>query len=302
MTRKQKNFTDIEKKNWIKKLPSSWQNYAILMRLDRPIGIWLLLFPCLFSMVLAVQTTTLEPSIFIFYIFLFALGSIVMRGAGCVMNDLWDRQLDQRVERTAKRPIASGAIKVRHAILFLIFLLLLGFIILLQFNTLTIVLGIASLLLVVLYPLMKRITFWPQAFLGLTFNWGAFLGWSAISGDLSLQTFLLYAACMFWTMAYDTIYAYQDLEDDIKIGIKSTARLFNKKGKEAVGAFYLISLSLLAVSIQSLWVFIPLIAATRLHKSWKIESQKSSLDAFKNNKNIGWCILCAIILNGLSGY
>ncbi len=193
MTKEQKNFTDIVHKGWMRKLPSSWQPYITLLRLDRPIGIWLLLLPCFFSMMLALQYEKTTAFTFFFYGLMFTLGAILMRGAGCIINDLWDRELDKKVERTAGRPIASGAITPKHAIAFLIVMLLGGLMVLLQFNLFTIILGVVSLIPIVLYPLMKRITFWPQAFLGLTFNWGALLGWSALMGDIQLPALLLYS-------------------------------------------------------------------------------------------------------------
>lgn len=302
MTKEQKNFTDIEHKGWMKKLPSSWQPYITLLRLDRPIGIWLLLLPCFFSMALALQYSETSPYTVFITVLLFTLGAVLMRGAGCIINDLWDRELDKKVERTANRPIASGALSPKKALAFLILMLLGGLMVLLQFNLYTIVLGVISLIPIALYPLMKRITFWPQAFLGLTFNWGALLGWSALTGDIQLPAVLLYVSCVLWTIAYDTIYAYQDIEDDAKIGIKSTARLFGKNGKTAVGAFYLLCLVFLALATQSLWVFLPMLLMTRIIKKWDMNSQMSSLHAFKENRKVGWLILLAIALNGLSGY
>lgn len=302
MTKEQKNFTDIENKSWMKKLPSDWQPYIKLLRLDRPIGIWLLLLPCFFSMTLTIKYNEPLPYPFFFYALMFTLGAVLMRGAGCVINDLWDRDLDKKVERTAGRPIASGDISPRRALAFLSILLLGGLMVLLQFNLYTIVLGVFSLIPIVLYPLMKRFTFWPQAFLGLTFNWGAFLGWSALMGDIQLPAILLYISCILWTIAYDTIYAYQDIEDDAKIGIKSTARLFGGNGKKAVGAFYLLSLVFLGFATQSLWVCLPMIMMTRILKHWNPNSQTSSLEAFKQNRKVGLYILLAIVLNGFTGY
>ena len=168
----------------------------------------------------------------------FGVGAIVMRGAGDVVNDIYDRDFDRRVARTADRPIASGAVSVRKAMVFLGALLVVGLMILLQLNAFAVVLGAASLILVFTYPLMKRVTYWPQAFLGLTFNWGALLGWAAVHGALAPPALALYAAGFFWTLGYDTIYAHQDKEDDVLVGVKSTALLLGSRSRVWIGLFY----------------------------------------------------------------
>ncbi len=240
---------------------------------------------------------------FFFYAALFLIGSIIMRGAGCVMNDLWDRDLDKMVERTKNRPIASGSVSPKSALFFLITLLITGFVILIQFNFTTIALGAATIPLIATYPLMKRITWWPQAFLGLTFNFSALMGWSAITGTIELATIMLYLGCIFWTIGYDTIYAHQDKEDDIMAGIKSTARLFGKYSKYWVSAFYTLSMSCLLIALLltngiSITAMMLLPAASHMAWqiiTWKTNDQKSALTVFKSNQITGILIFIALI-------
>lgn len=220
-----KPHTDIKKLVWIEqKLPEQARPYAYLMRIDRPIGIWLLLIPGIWGIAAASPGF---PSIYTCILFL--IGSVLMRGAGCVINDLWDKDLDKKVERTANRPLASGAITEKNAKIFLATLLLLSFFILIQFNSTTIILGFASIPLIAMYPLMKRYTYWPQIMLGITFNMSVLMGYSAVTGETSSTAILLYLGAIFWTIGYDTIYAHQDKEDDALIGIKSTALKFGDK-------------------------------------------------------------------------
>ncbi len=223
--------------SFVDRLPPVLQAYARLMRLDRPIGIWLLLWPCLMSLALALPFRAGWMQIAIFAA-LFALGSVVMRGAGCTYNDIVDRDIDAKVARTAGRPLPSGAVTLKAAAVFLAAQALAGLLVLLQFNAFSVWLGVASLLPIAVYPFMKRITHWPQAWLGLTFNWGALMGWSAMTGGLALAPLLLYAGCILWTLGYDTIYALQDKEDDALIGVKSTALLFGDRTRPWVSAFY----------------------------------------------------------------
>lgn len=217
--------------------------YARLARLDRPIGIWLLMFPCWWGTALASPTF---PSPW--FLILFALGATVMRAAGCVMNDIADRDFDARVARTANRPIASGVISVRQALAFMAALSLVGLLVVMQFNPFTVLLAAASLILVALYPFAKRVTDWPQAVLGLTFNWGALVGWSAVTGGLDLPALLLYAAGFFWTLGYDTIYAHQDKADDAVIGVRSTALRFGNRTRLWLTGFYSVATLLLAAA------------------------------------------------------
>lgn len=292
--------TDIKPEGWlISHLPPFLRPYAVLARIDRPIGIWLLLLPGWWSVMLASggarQMNGHDWKIF----FLFGLGAVVMRGAGCVVNDLWDRDLDKKVERTRVRPIASGAVSMKQAVVFLIVLLMIGFVILLQMNFLTILLGVVSLPMIVAYPLMKRFTWWPQAFLGITFNFGALMGWSAITGEISDAALLLYVAGIFWTLAYDTIYAHQDIEDDALAGIKSTARLFGSRSKIYVAGFFIVmwGLIVLAVGASHLLFLIP--AAAHLCWqvwSWNSHAAVSSLRVFRANRDFGFLILFAMAI------
>ncbi|MDC0349240.1 4-hydroxybenzoate octaprenyltransferase, partial [Alphaproteobacteria bacterium] len=200
--------------------------YAQLMRLERPIGTWLCLLPSLWGLALA------SPNLNIFHITLFFIGATLMRGAGCTINDLIDRNIDKKVIRTKNRPLAAGHISPKHAIIFLGLQLALAFGVLLLFNKMTVFLGLMIALPIGIYPLMKRITFCPQIFLGIVFNWGCLMGWSSIHNSLSLSIVLLYLSCIFWTVGYDTIYAFQDYEDDLAIGMKSSAlKIGKKKGR-----------------------------------------------------------------------
>ncbi len=217
-------YTDIRRDGWVGRLPPAAQPYAILMRLDRPIGSWLLLIPGLWAIALAApgwgQGLWLAA--------LFGLGAVVMRGAGCVVNDLWDRELDRQVERTRGRPIASGAVSPWAALAFVVVLGLIGLVILVQLNALSVWLGVLSLVPVALYPLAKRVTDYPQAALGVTFGWGATLGYAAATGSWGLTAFVLHLAAFFWILGYDTIYAHQDRADDAIVGVRSTARRFER--------------------------------------------------------------------------
>ncbi|MBX7146879.1 MAG: 4-hydroxybenzoate octaprenyltransferase [Alphaproteobacteria bacterium] len=236
-------FTDIPSKSWIdfQFIPHFIKPYLRLMRLDRPIGIWLLLLPCWWGITLATEHGH-WPSFKL--LGFFTLGAILMRGAGCTINDLIDRKIDQKVERTAQRPIASGQISIHQAILFLLMLLILSFLILIHFNSLTIILGCGSLLLIVIYPWMKRFTWWPQAFLGITFNWGVLMGYGSVQNKISFSCFIFYLGTIFWTLVYDTIYAHQDKKDDLMIGVKSTALHFGRHNR-----LYLISFTTLMISL-----------------------------------------------------
>ena len=213
------------------------QIFFQLTRLNRPIGILLLFWPCLWGLSLGYYFSG-NTVIYLKHIILFFLGSILMRSAGCIINDIVDKDFDKKVERTKERPIASGKISILNALLYAIILCLIALLILLQFNLITIILGMASMILAFVYPFMKRFTYWPQLFLGLTFNWGIIMGWTSIMGSLSLEPFVLYVAAIFWTLGYDTIYGLQDIRDDEIIGIKSTSIKFKNNPKIFVGACY----------------------------------------------------------------
>ena len=279
-------------------LPQRLRPFAVLARLDKPIGTWLLLWPGLWSVALATDGL---PDIRL--LALFAAGALVMRSAGCVYNDIVDRDFDARVERTRDRPIAAGVISVKTALVFLTLLLAIGLAILLQLNGFAILLGIASLVLVFTYPFMKRITYWPQAFLGLTFNWGALLGWAAVEGGLSWPAGLLYAGGIAWTLGYDTIYAHQDKEDDALIGVKSSALALGDKTKPWLWIFYSLTLAGFAAAgalSHIAWPFYAGLGAAALLFIWQATTLKTAngvdcLAKFKLNFWVGVVIFAGIV-------
>ncbi len=225
-------FTDIRLSGWVAHVPPRFLPYVLLARLDRPVGVWLLFLPGLWAICLAAHGFWAG----LWLAALFAVGSVVMRGAGCVVNDLWDRKMDAQVERTRGRPLASGAVTPMQALVFLALLCLVGLGILLLLNRTAQILGVCSLLLVALYPAAKRVTWWPQVVLGFTFGWGAPMGYAAATGHFcSWPSLCLYGAAVLWILGYDTIYAHQDREDDTMIGVKSTARLFGATNARDAG-------------------------------------------------------------------
>jgi len=279
-------------------MPTALQPFARLSRLDKPIGTWLLLWPGLWSIALAADGL---PDIRL--LALFTAGALVMRSAGCVYNDIVDRNFDARVARTRDRPIASGAISIKSALCFLTLLLISGLAILLQFNLFTILIGISSLALVFTYPLLKRVTYWPQAFLGLTFNWGALLGWAAVEGELTWPAGLLYAGGIAWTLGYDTIYAHQDKEDDAMIGVKSSALALGDKTRPWLWVFYGLALTVFAaagVLAKTSWPFYTGLTATALIFIWqsarvKIDNPANCLRMFKLNFWVGAIFFAGIV-------
>ena len=291
--------SDIPKGNWVERLlPAPLRPYARMARFDRAIGTWLLLFPCWWSLSLAAEGW---PSMYLFV--LFGLGALVMRGAGCTFNDITDREFDGRVARTADRPIPSGAVSVTQAVIYMGALALIGLAIRLQFNGFAVIVGAASLVLIVIYPFMKRVTYWPQFFLGLAFNWGALLGWAAVRGDLGLPAYLLYAAGIFWTLGYDTIYAHQDKEDDALVGIKSLAIKFGPATRPYLYIFYAIAILLTAASGWAAglsWPFYALVAAGAVQLAWQardidLDDPVDCLVKFKSNRLFGWLVVAAMI-------
>ena len=305
--------SDIPRGNWVDRvLPAPWRPYARLMRLDRPIGTWLLLLPCWWGLALGWRA---GPETFdigkigdIWEIgrlyLLFSIGAIVMRGAGCTVNDLWDRDFDRMVARTADRPIASGVISMKRALAFLAAQLLIGLAILLQLNQTSWILGVAVLALVFTYPLFKRVTYWPQFVLGLTFNWGALIGWTAVTGTVGGPSLALYAAGIVWTLGYDTIYAHQDKEDDMRIGIKSSALALGARTQTFLWIFYGLTLAGLALTgwIAGLaWLFhaslIPA-AAQLAWQAWRIDidDPRDCLATFKSNRLFGLIVTAAILV------
>ncbi|XP_047947156.1 4-hydroxybenzoate polyprenyltransferase, mitochondrial-like [Salvia hispanica] len=284
-------------------LPEKARPYARLARLDKPIGTWLLAWPCMWSITMAAAPGSLPD---IKMMMLFGTGALLLRGAGCTINDLLDRDIDTKVARTRSRPIASGVLSPFQGLCFLGFQLLLGLEILLQLNNFSRVLGASSLLLVFSYPLMKRLTYWPQAYLGLTFNWGALLGWAAVRGSLDLAVVIpLYASGVFWTLVYDTIYAHQDKEDDMIVGVKSTALRFADSTKEWIsgfGAACIGSLALSGYNANLEWTYYVFLAAGSTQLAWQILTVDLSSRAdcnrkFVSNKWFG-AIICSGILFG----
>lgn len=292
--------TDIVATGWVTRLPRSWLPYLLLARLDRPIGTWLLFLPGLWGILLAHPS----PAEAIRLILLFGIGSLVMRAAGCVVNDLWDRDIDRMVARTAGRPLASGMLRPRHALVFLAVLLLVGLAILLQLNGLAQVLGVASLLLVALYPLAKRVTWWPQLMMGFTFGFGAPLGYAAGAGHLSGAWAVLYGAAILWDLGFDTIYAHQDREDDALAGVKSTARLFGEQTAPFLAACYVGTVVMLALAgwLAGLgaWFYpalaLPALLLGRQVVTLDINDPALCLRLFKANREAGLAVALAILV------
>ncbi len=300
--------------NWVTHAPKATQPYLRLMRADRPIGAWLLFIPCLWGLAHAASTLAAADRFtdlrLLYYPILFAVGAYAMRGAGCAYNDIVDRDFDGQVERTALRPIPAGEISVKQAWGFLVLLCLIGLVVLLQFNRFTILLGFASLGLVAAYPFMKRITYWPQAWLGLTFNWGALVGYAALAGALSVAAFSIYAAGVFWTLGYDTIYAHQDKEDDALIGVKSTALKFGGATKCFLAGFYIMTLAGFALAgavIGAGPVYFLALAPAAAHFAWQIRKLnihdgRNCLLVFKSNRDAGLLLLLAPICEAGAGF
>ena len=274
-----------------------------LTRLTKPIGFMLLFWPCSWGLALAFNVNNLE--IFTRYLILFFLGSVLMRSAGCIFNDIVDRNFDKKVNRTKQRPIPSGKISIKKSFFYVIVLCLLALIVLLQFNLLTIILGMSSMVLAFLYPYMKRITYWPQLFLGLTFNWGIIMAFAATENSISTQVLLLYFSAIFWTLGYDTIYGAQDMSDDEIIGLKSTAIKFKKNIKVFVGICYLIFFSLIVflldINLENnlLLVMLVLFTITLIYQLiiFNHKVPKTCLRAFKLNNLTGFFLFLAVINN-----
>ena len=238
INQKPETVADAQTGNWVDRYAPDWlKPYARLARWDRPIGIWLLFWPCVWGLALAAVANPLAGFNW-WHAVLMLVGAMLMRGAGCTFNDIVDRDIDMKVARTRSRPIPSGQITARDALAFLVAQSLLASVILFQFNRFTVVAGVASLVLVAIYPFMKRITWWPQAFLGLAFSYGALVGWSSQTASFAMPVLLLYFGTILWVIGYDTIYALQDVEDDALIGVKSTALLFGDKARVIVAGFY----------------------------------------------------------------
>lgn len=285
--------------------PSRFHPFIQLARLDRPVGWWLLLLPCWWSSLLASIAT--HSMMRADHLILFMIGAIAMRGAGCTYNDLIDRHIDAQVERTRNRPLPSGRVSVKAAKVFLVAQALIGASVLVRFNTFTIVLGLGSLLIIAIYPFMKRITSWPQAILGLAFAYGGIIGWAALTGELATPAYATYAAAILWTMGYDTIYALQDARDDAIVGVRSTARLFAGYVHHAVALLYGLALACLAlafvISHAGLFSYIGLILFAT-HLMWQIlridiGNPSRALMLFRANKTAGLLLAAGLLLDTL---
>ncbi len=277
------------------------QIFIQLTRLNKPIGFLLLFWPCAWGLSLGYYFEG-ETNLYLKYLILFFLGSVLMRSAGCIFNDIVDRNLDKKVKRTKERPIASGKISVFESFFYVAILCLIALSILLQFNKITIILGMSSMFLAFAYPFMKRITYWPQLFLGLTFNWGIIMGWTSIINNITIEPFILYVSAIFWTLGYDTIYGLQDINDDEIIGVKSTSIKFKNKAKIFVGSCYclcllfiLLMFLMMKIDIYILLLSLPFIFSFLFQlKIFKVDNPKSCLAAFKNNNITGFFIFLFI--------
>ncbi|MCE2760657.1 MAG: 4-hydroxybenzoate octaprenyltransferase [Acetobacteraceae bacterium] len=295
--------TDIRTSGWVARLPQAWRPYALLMRLDRPIGSWLLFLPGLWAFAMVAPDWRQG----LWLTALFGLGAVLMRGAGCVVNDLWDRDLDRQVERTAGRPLASGALRARHALVFLALVLAAALLILLQLNRAAQMLGVASLVPVVLYPLAKRVTDWPQAVLGVIFSWAAPMGYAAVTGGLDAAAFALWAAGFFWILGYDTIYAHQDREDDALVGIRSSALRLGEKTRPFLILCYGLTMGLLVLAgwlaglapWYLLGLALPGAMLARQVMQLDIADPALCLRLFKANRDVGLAIAAALLLGRL---
>jgi len=292
-------MTDIRTGDWADRFaPRSLRPYIRLARLDRPIGTWLLLFPGWWGIALAAAAW---PDWRL--VALFGIGAIVMRGAGCTFNDIVDRDFDARVARTRVRPLPSGAVSVRQAVLFMVLQLAIGAAVLLSLDRLAIALGIGVFALISTYPFMKRVTYWPQFFLGLNFNWGALMGWAAVTGRLAAPAFLLYLGGICWTLGYDTIYAHQDKEDDVLIGVKSSAVALGDRTRPWLFIFYAGAVALWAATGKAVglgfpyWLGLVLVALQLAWQAARVDlaSPKDCLDKFRSNRWTGWFLLLGII-------
>ena len=296
--------SDIDRQGWWRHLPPTTHPYLLLARFDRPIGWWLLLLPGGW----VIPAAGADTGMVLWLMGLFLVGAVAMRAAGCVVNDLWDRRLDRQVERTAARPLAAGTVSMMQALVFLALLCLVGLAVLLQLPVMAVVAGIAALPLVVLYPLAKRVTWWPQAVLGLTFSWGVPLGWTAASAAIPpAELLFVYAGSVAWVFGYDTIYAVQDMADDRKVGVKSSALGLGRHLRAGVAAAYLLAVALLAAG---LWVlagpgfWVAGLAAMTVHLGWQVRNLDAddpamALRLFKSNRDAGLLLTAGLVLDRL---
>ena len=293
---------DSERRGFIGALPPVLRPFASLMRLDRPIGSWLLYWPCAWSVALAGVGGRWDLFLW------FGLGAFAMRSAGCVYNDIVDRNLDAKVERTRLRPLASGRVSLESAWLLIAGLCLLGLAVLLQLNFTAAIVAIVSIAPVAAYPFMKRVTWWPQAWLGIVFSWGALVGWPAVIGSLSLTTFLLWFGSIAWVVGYDTLYAIQDIEDDALVGVKSSARRLGYKAPLGIGIFYLVAVLLWGAAIWTIrpdWLALLALLPAALHlinQALRADPQDGvlALQLFRSNRTCGLLVFLGMLAVGLS--
>ena len=293
---------DSERRGFIGALPARFRPYASLMRLDRPIGTWLLFWPCAWSIALAGVGGRWDLLLW------FALGAFAMRSAGCVYNDIVDRDLDGQVERTRLRPLASRRVSVGSAWILVAVLSATGLIVLVQLKWTAALIALASLVPVAAYPFMKRITWWPQAWLGIVFSWGALVGWPAVTGSLALAAVLLWIGSVAWVVGYDTLYAIQDKEDDALIGVRSSARRLGDKAPLGVTVFYLLSVALWGAAIWQVrpdWIALAALAPAALHLAWQAlradpNNGELALRLFRSNRACGLLVFLAMLAVGLS--
>jgi 4-hydroxybenzoate polyprenyltransferase len=293
---------DSERRGFIGALPPRLRPYASLMRLDRPIGTWLLYWPCAWSVALAGVGGRWDLFLWLF------LGAFAMRSAGCVYNDMIDRDLDQRVERTRLRPLASGRVSLRSAGALIGFLCLIGLVVLVQLKVAAAIVALVSIAPVALYPFMKRITWWPQAWLGLVFSWGALVGWPAVTGSLGWTPFLLWFGSIAWVVGYDTLYAIQDIEDDALVGVKSSARRLGARAPLGIAICYLAALAFWGTAIWSVlpdWLALVTLAPAALHlanQAIRADPQDGelALQLFRSNRTCGLLVFLAMLVVGLS--
>lgn len=295
---------DTETRGLLALLPAAARPYALLARFDRPIGWWLLYWPCSFALALSGGLRAHWP-----LLLWMLMGAVAMRGAGCVYNDIVDRDLDARVARTRGRPLASGAVSLKAAWAWLIALCLIGLLVLVQLNLVAALIAIGSLALVAAYPFMKRITWWPQVWLGMVFSWGALVAWAAVAASVPLAGLLLYGGCIFWVIGYDTIYALQDVEDDALVGIRSSARALGGAVKPGVALFYALALALWAGAVWRVrpdWVALIALLPVAAHLIWQVATLRPAdpqdpLVKFRSNRNAGLLAFLAFAAVGLAG-
>jgi len=293
---------DSERRGFIGALPPRLRPYASLMRLDRPIGTWLLYWPCAWSVALAGVDGRWDLFLWLF------LGAFAMRSAGCVYNDIVDRDLDRQVERTRLRPLASGRVSTRSAWVLIALFCAVGLAVLAQLNFTAAIISLASIAPVAAYPFMKRITWWPQAWLGLVFSWGALVGWPAVQGSLDLPVLLLWLGSIAWVVGYDTLYAIQDIEDDALVGVKSSARRLGDKAPQGVAIFYAIAVALWVAAIWAVrpdWLAIAALLPAALHLANQVlradpKDSEGALRLFRSNRTTGLLIFLGMLVVGLS--